>query len=420
MLKKTILSDSEIDQRIRDVRSVKTEVKINSKDNGPISRQEIVLRQKSYDFMFGNTGFETIPLAMNKLDAEKKEYSLKRDAKVHELFNFITLPFYWGSFEPEQGKPFTEGLQKAAQWHIDRGCKVKGHPLCWHSVNNEWLLSYTNQEILELQKGRIIREMHDFKGLIEIWDVVNEAVIMPIFDKYDNAMTRLCLEMGRFPLLEEMFNQAREANPGAVLLLNDFNLTEAFEILIEGCLERGIPIDAIGLQTHMHQGYRGRAQILDILDRFSRYNLPLHMTEISLVSGHLMPPEIVDLNDYQIDDWPSTVEGEERQARELSDLFKILMACPQVEAITLWGFLDKGWLNAPIGLLREDLSEKPSFKALENLIKGDWWVAEKKLVTDEKGKVVFQGFPGEYEVVCRGLKQSFHVNKQVDSVVLVV
>ena len=63
----------------------------------------------------------------------------------------------------------------------------------------------------------------------------------------------------------------------------------------------------------MHQGYRGE-EYLGVLDRFARYGLPLHLTETTLVSGDLMPPDIVDLNDYQIAEWPSTPEGEARQA----------------------------------------------------------------------------------------------------------
>ena len=52
--------------------------------------------------------------------------------------------------------------------------------------------------------------------------------------------------------------EARAANPDARLVVNDFDLSAAYERLIEEVLEAGIRIDAIGLQTHMHQGYRGR------------------------------------------------------------------------------------------------------------------------------------------------------------------
>ena len=90
-----------------------------------------------------------------------------------------------------------------------------------------------------------------------MWDVINEVVIMPIFDKYDNGITRISKYLGRIGTVREMFAAAEKANPKATLLINDFNTSVSYEILIEGCLEAGIPIDAIGIQSHMHQGYWG-------------------------------------------------------------------------------------------------------------------------------------------------------------------
>lgn len=71
-----------------------------------------------------------------------------------------------------------------------------------------------------------------------------------------------------------------------------------------------------------------------MLERFSRFGLPLHFTEVTLISGKLMPPYIKDLNDYKPESWPSTVECEERQAMEATLFYKMLFAHPLVEAIT--------------------------------------------------------------------------------------
>jgi hypothetical protein len=53
----------------------------------------------------------------------------------------------------------------------------------------------------------------------------------------------------------------------------------------------------------------GSGEFLQIQPPYSLF------TETTLVSGRLMPPEIVDLNDYQVEKWPTTPE-EERQASE--------------------------------------------------------------------------------------------------------
>ncbi len=84
----------------------------------------------------------------------------------------------------------------------------------------------------------------------------------------------------------------------------------------------------------MHQGYWGIEKTQEVLERFSHFNLPIHFTENTLVSGQIMPTEIEDLNDYQLEEWPTTPEGEERQAREIAQHYKTLFEHPLVESIT--------------------------------------------------------------------------------------
>ena len=195
------------------------------------------------------------------------------------------------------------------------------------------------------------------------------------------------------------FEEARAANKAATLLLNDFDLSTAYECLIEGVLEAGVAIDAIGLQTHMHQGYLGEDYLGRVLDRFARYGLPLHLTETTLVSGHLMPSDIVDLNDYQVCEWPTTPEGEARQADEIVRHYRTLVGHPAVESVTYWGLSDAGaWLGAPAGLVRADGSPKPAYTALAALIKDEWWLRPTELRTDSEGRVTVRAFFGDYTV----------------------
>ncbi len=269
----------------------------------------------------------------------------------------------------------------------------------WHTVQPRWLLDHDLAETERLQRERIRREVADFRGLVDTWDAINEVVIMPVFTAEDNGITRLARANGRFHAIRLAFEEARATNPDVTLLINDFDLSTAYECLIEGLLEAGVRIDAIGLQTHMHQGYRGEDEVLGIVDRFARYGLPLHFTETSLVSGQLMPPEIVDLNDYVVDSWPSTPDGEARQADELVRHYRSLVSHPAVAAITYWGITDRdAWLGAPIGLVRADGTPKPSCTALHELIKNEWWLPPTQVRTDEAGRVRVRGFLGDYTV----------------------
>ncbi|WP_214103047.1 endo-1,4-beta-xylanase [Acrocarpospora catenulata] len=368
-------------------------------DGAPPAEQEIVVAQRDHAFLFGCIGFDFIPLANGEGTPETEALA---DLWL-DLFNAVTLPFYWGRFEPERGKPDTARLLRTARWFADRGCVVKGHPLAWHTVTADWLLDLPTEEIARVQVDRIKREISEFEGVIDSWDVINEVVIMPIFDKYDNGITRLCRDIGRIPMIRMAFDAAREAGPNATLLLNDFDMSAAYECLIEGVLEAGIKIDALGLQSHMHQGYWGEEQTLATIDRFARYGLPIHFTETTLLSGHQMPPEIVDLNDYQIPEWPTTPEGEARQADEIVRHYRTVVSHPAVQALTYWGMADEGaWLGAPGGLVRLDGSPKPSYQALKDLIKGEWWLPPTTLRTGQDGTARFTGFPGTYEISAAG------------------
>lgn len=372
------------------------------KDGTPVRSQEVSVKQINHKFLFGCAEFSALPLANNELQGLEKELAEEKFRLFFELFNYATLPFYWGRFEPQKGNPDTKRVRTASQWLVSNGCVLKGHPLCWHTVTAPWLMEMSNKDILATQLNRIRRDVSDFAGIIDIWDVINEVVIMPVFDKYDNGITRICKDLGRIRTVREMFAAAKKTNPDATLLINDFWTSEAYDILIEGCLEAGIPIDAIGIQSHMHQGYWGVEKTQEILDRYSRFNLPIHFTENTIVSGKIMPPEIVDLNDYVVDEWPSTPEGLERQAQEVELHFRTLFADPNIESITWWGFTDGGWLKAPSGLITADSKPKPSYEALHKLIKDEWWTKPMKLVTDEAGSVTVSGFLGDYEAVCKG------------------
>jgi len=363
----------------------------------PFRNTNVTVSQLDSREKFGCAGFESIQVVNGMLEGDEKKYAEGRVEKMLEIFNFLTLPFYWGRFEPERGNTMSDVTLKTAKWLCEKGKLVKGHPLCWHTVCAEWLLEFSDEEILRLQIERIWRDVTAFKGYIDTWDVINEVVIMPIFDRYDNAVTRICKREGQVGLVKKLFDEARRANPGATLLINDFDMSTDYSDLVTKLLEAGVCIDAIGLQSHMHQGMWSLEKTEEILERFSKFGLPLHFTEINLVSGEIMPAHIVDLNDFNPEYWPSTPEGEERQAREVVEFYERLYKCPLVEAFTYWSYSDGSWLNAPAGLMTKDGRVKPSYDALYDLIMNKWRTPEQKLVTDENGYVEVTGFRGTYE-----------------------
>jgi endo-1,4-beta-xylanase len=69
-----------------------------------------------------------------------------------------------------------------------------------------------------------------------------------------------------------------------------------------------------------------------------------------------------------------------------------------VEAITWWDFSDQGaWQQAPAGLIRADMTPKPVYEGLRDLIRGKWWTRT-TAETGADGRVKIEGFLGDYEV----------------------
>ncbi|MDR0592466.1 MAG: endo-1,4-beta-xylanase [Bifidobacteriaceae bacterium] len=374
---------------------------------------EVEVRQLSHEFGFGATGFEAVPGYKNSpWDSHRQDLWLG-------LFNWATLPFYWGRFESAPGRTISAELRAAAEWFTARGVKVKGHPLTWHTGAPAWLADAPLDQVEARLRDRVRREVAGFAGLVDVWDAVNESVIAPVFKAERNAITRLTWAKGRLAVIGLAFGEAKAANPAATLLLNDFDLSSAYECLVEGALAAGVPVDALGLQTHMHQGFRGEEQLRGIVERFGRFGLPLHFTETTLVSGDLMPAEIVDLNDYQIPSWPSTAEGEARQADELVRHYRTLLAEPAVRAITYWDPFDAdAWLGAPSGLVRLDGSPKPAYQALLGLVRGAWWVAPTTARADHCGRIAVNAWSGRYSAATPGGQaQEFEIVRGGSSVV---
>lgn len=395
---------------IYDHRTKTVTVRVTDITGAPLKNSVVKVSQVKHEFLFGCGAFDTLPYT-SKEPVDNLPFWKDRVDKWLALYNYGTLPFYWGQFEKQEGMPETESRMRAAKFLQEKGVKVKGHPLCWHTACADWLLKYDNDTIMQKQLDRIYRDVTQFKGVIDMWDVINEVVIMPIFDKYDNAITRICKDKGRVGLIKEVFQATKAANPDTVLLLNDFNTSTSYEILIDGCLEAGVPIDAIGIQSHQHQGYWGSEKVYEVLERFEHFGLPIHFTENTLISGDIMPAYIEDLNDWQVPEWPTTEEGEERQKKEVEEMYSILFAHPLVEAITGWDFADGAWLGAPSGVVRKDNSVKPVYNRLMELIKGEWWT-DTEVMTDENGFAQIKGMRGDYVLSSGNMTAEFKLSKE--------
>jgi endo-1,4-beta-xylanase len=375
-------AEARIEQlRKRDVALVLTDAVGQRLEAGTV----VTLEQVSHHFLFGCNLFKLF-------SCRSPEENAAYERQFADLFNCATLPFYWWDYEPAAGENKDARSERYLAWCRTHAITPKGHPLVWNFRDPRWLPADPG-EAMRLQMARIGRCMTRFEKDILLWDVVNEVTEYDREELKRDApiLTEAIRMMGVPACLKQSFTEARRANPRARLAINDYKADADYESRVLAHLmdEKGAPLyDIIGLQSHMHGGAWAAEKTWKICETFAKYGKPLHFTETTLVSGPAEKP------------WKSdtTAEGEAAQAKAVEEFYTILFSHPAVEAITWWDLSDLGaWGDAAAGLLRKDMTPKPAYERLRQLIKGKWWTRiEARLPAD--GPLRFRGFRGRYRV----------------------
>lgn len=383
---------SEASARIEQNRKTDAVVVVVDRTGKPVPAANVSIEQTRHAFLFGCNLF-----LWGRVGGAKEETAYR--SQFADLFNYATLPFFWNTYEPKRGQTDHVRLEDMARWCRAHGITCQGAPLAWNYTDPAWLPNDPN-EIRALQLADIDNCVSRFKGLVSVWEVVNEATGFerPAFKKRAPKLSSMWEQTGQIEFVKECFRQARSANPSATLLINDYRTDPAYAAVLAKVLasSRQRPFDAIGLQSHMHRGAWSNTKLWNICQDYAKFSVPLHFTETTLLSG--TNGWGLAVNGHA---WPSTPEGEKRQADEIERVYTILFSHPAVTAITWWDFSDlHAWQDAPAGLVRADMSAKPGYLRLRDLVKNRWWTRT-KITTDADGKARFRGFLGEYEITVR-------------------
>lgn len=365
------------ESRIEKFRKADVTVRVLDRQGKPVSGAQVEVQQTRHAFLFGCNIFPLFSYQGEQHERYGKLFS--------DLLNYATLAFYWGAYEPEHGRKRREEQERIARWCQQRGIATKGHPLVWHEVYPRWAPNSAD-EAKPLLRERVREIVSQFRGLIDRWDVVNEATVSA---RFPNGVGDWVKRDGAAAVVAECLAWAREANPKAILLYNDYNISPDFERLVEELVKRRAPMDAVGIQSHMHRGEWPLEQAWQVCETYARFGKPLHFTETTVLSG--------EYGWERPRPWPTTPEGEARQADYVEKFYTVLFSHPAVEAITWWDFMDGGWMGAPAGLVRADLTPKPAYHRLMRLIKGKWWT-QTTTRTNARGEASLRGFLGEYQV----------------------
>lgn len=234
------------------------------------------------------------------------------------------------------------------------GLRVHGHTVIWYSQGAEVF------DDAKLSRARFAAEydryissfVGRYRGRMAGWDVVNEPVAEDGNGLRDCHWSRA---LGMDGYMVRAFEQAKAADPDAVLFLNEYNLENiprkgaTFLKLVERLLKLGAPIGGIGTQSHLDIEIPA-GQITAFMRDAASLGLPIHVSELDFPmqrDGGRMP------------DLRSTAERRAQQVARVGELAEAFMALPERQryAFTTWGLRDTdSWLVRAEGKNRPDES----------------------------------------------------------------
>jgi endo-1,4-beta-xylanase len=359
-------------------------IRVQDADGKPLPGVNLTIEQLRHEFLFGCNCFLFARCANPDQEQEYRQ-------RFAALFNYCTLGFYWAAYEIERGKPNYDYTDQVLEWTKTQGIACKGHPLVWdHPAGSPRWLPDDPAEIAQLVRERIKEIVSRFRGRIDFWDVVNEATHLR--DGVNKTtMAAWGAALGPVPYVTEPLRIARAASPSATLLVNDYRTDPPYFQILSRLRDEGhVLIDAVGIQSHMHEGVWPLHKTLRLCDTYAKLGLPIHFTETTILSGS---------REKSGDAWGPTTPGVEAEQAELAaDFYTALFAHPAAQAVTWWDFSDyHAWQRAPAGLLRNDMSPKPVYELLLKLIRRQWWTKAEGL-TDDQGTLSLRAFYGRHRV----------------------
>jgi GH35 family endo-1,4-beta-xylanase len=355
------------DAAIEKHRKADATIRIVDAEGKPVSGAQVTVEQTGHEFLFGCNiyGFDRY-----RNEAQNAAYK----QRFEDLFNYATVGFYWRWYEAQRGKPQYEYTDKVVQWCRQRGIRLKGHPLLWGNESGTPTWSQ-GQPSAEIQRGRVVEIMRRYQGRIEFWEVVNEPSHLAE------------------PKIDEPYRWARQADPGAYLIVNDYHVLAdgcpGFLKLLTEAKRNEVPLDGIGIQAHEPRTMRFPLdRVQEILDQYASLGKELHITEFTPASSGQKIS-----GSHREGVWDEAV-----QADYAVKFYRVCFAHPSMRGITWWDLCDQGsWLTGG-GMLRADMSPKPVYEQLKQLIHEEW-KTRVSAKTDANGQFSLRGFSGDYRVV---------------------
>ncbi len=279
------------------------------------------------------------------------------------------------ALQPTQGNFSWTKAEKLITYAQANNMRVRGHALAWHSQVPSWVAngSWTRTTLLAVLKTHITTVVGHFKGRIQEWDVVNEAITDGSPKQWRGTNGDNSSIWGKVigpDFIDSAFVWAHAADPDAELYYNDYAIEWGITgdakaaFLLKACstwVKNGIPIHGVGTQTHIANTHTGTPNnVKNLANALKGLGLNLAITELDIGFASGTTPSAADL---------------QAQGHLYAQFMDVFLNATNMKTFVMWGFTDKySWLpgsqNKDFGLIYDkNLAKKPAYDSLIAAIK---------------------------------------------------
>ncbi len=358
----------EIPESIRQIRMGTVNVKT---DPGAVVR----VSQLRHEFWFGTciSNFAGIEDSLQSESRRIYNDTLARyfNTAVHE--NALK----WEQLTDRWGSPWTPNYTIAdtiLNWCEANDMKMRGHCMFWANKGYvpDWAKALSDDSLRLAVKEHIFDMLPRYRGRIDEWDFNNEML------HHDYFRSRLGDD-----IIDSMLIWSKQANPDAILYLNDYSILaggkdDNYVKQVRGFLERGLPVGGIGCQGHFGSGVGDTAKLRKELDSLGQFGIPIKITEMDI-----------------------STDDEEKQAQEFSKILPLAFSHEAVNGVLLWGFWEDKMWRSKGALWLEDWTPVSSAAVWKDFIYSKWWT-EVIDTADENGDCAIPAFFGRHRIEVEG------------------
>ncbi|MBP4136781.1 endo-1,4-beta-xylanase [Flavobacterium geliluteum] len=317
--------------------------------NSCASKEEVSLKNTYKDDFY-------IGAALSASQIEEKE--VKTDSLITKEFNSITAENIMKSMyiHPSKDKYDFTLSDKFVAYGEKNKMFIHGHTLIWHSQLAPWMEQIKDStEMKAFMKDHISTIVSKYKGRINSWDVVNEAL------NEDGTLRKsIFLNVLGENYLADAFKLAEKADPQVQLYYNDYNIEEPAKregaiTLIKKIKAAGAKVNGVGIQAHWKLDRPSLEVIEESILAYSALGLKVAFTELDIT----VLPNPWDLRGADVN---QNFEGNAKMnpyaekipdsiqtklADRYASIFKLFLKHKdKISRVTFWGVDDKqSWLN---------------------------------------------------------------------------